>query len=258
MYTPKSSSLVHLSLRHPVIMVTVLSLALFLSFGKEPQPIITISFDNGYESIYTKALPILERYELPATLFVTTGNVEKEGYLKLEQLKALQEAGWEIGSYTVSSPSLVNISEANLHAELYLSRQALQGWGFPGDSFALPFGQANIRVWEYAKALYKVSRGYEPGLNKRPFPQHNLKSIVSMADTKIEEVKDWIDRCVEEKAWLVLVFHRIGEDGQHDNSSEEFLEEVCKYIKGKGKITVSSLSYAKQNDATVEELVQKP
>jgi len=71
--------------------VTVISLAIFLGLGKEPQPIITISFDDGYESTYNKALPILERYDLPATVFVITDNVEKEGYMKLEQLMVLQE-----------------------------------------------------------------------------------------------------------------------------------------------------------------------
>jgi len=251
MYIPKSSGLAHLSLRHPIIIVTVISLAIFLGLGKKPQPIITISFDDGYESTYTKALPILERYDLPATVFVITDDVGKEGYMKLKQLMVLQETGWEIGSRTAPHLYLPSIHEANLHAELYLSKQTLEEWGFPANSLAMAYEGASCegvdrKVWEYVKALYEVSRGCEPGLNERPFPQHNLKSIVSVADTKIEEVKDWIDRCVEEKAWLILTFHQIGEDGQHNNSSEEFLEEVCKYIKDKGVATVSSLSAEQQ------------
>ena len=43
---------------------------------------IAISFDDGFESFYNKALPILEKYNVPATVFITySGNTENEFWM---------------------------------------------------------------------------------------------------------------------------------------------------------------------------------
>ncbi|MDF1826291.1 MAG: polysaccharide deacetylase family protein [Verrucomicrobiales bacterium] len=38
---------------------------------------VCLTFDDGYLDVLTNALPLLEKYEIPATLFVTTGNLGK-------------------------------------------------------------------------------------------------------------------------------------------------------------------------------------
>ncbi|SEA83545.1 Polysaccharide deacetylase [Oribacterium sp. KHPX15] len=37
-----------------------------------------ITFDDGYSDSYTEALPILEKYQIPATVFVCMGNIDSE------------------------------------------------------------------------------------------------------------------------------------------------------------------------------------
>ena len=39
---------------------------------------IVITFDDGYKNVKTNAYPILEKYQLPFTIYVTTGPIEKE------------------------------------------------------------------------------------------------------------------------------------------------------------------------------------
>jgi len=41
------------------------------------RPMLCLSFDDGYRDNLTTALPILERYQTPATIFVTTGFVDR-------------------------------------------------------------------------------------------------------------------------------------------------------------------------------------
>lgn len=50
-----------------------------------PKNPAVITFDDGYKNNYTAALPILQKYRLPATIFVTPGYVDSENILPLDE-----------------------------------------------------------------------------------------------------------------------------------------------------------------------------
>lgn len=47
-----------------------------LESGGGPQPAVVVTFDDGYSDLYTQAMPILQRYEIPATIYLTVGAIE--------------------------------------------------------------------------------------------------------------------------------------------------------------------------------------
>lgn len=198
------------------------------------EPIISLNFDDGYLSTFTRAFPILKEYHLPATVFVITDKIGADGYMNLEQLKDLVVAGWEIGSHTVTHAELTKLSRVCVYGELCLSKKILETFGLKIDSFAVPFGAANREIWNYIRDHYLYSRDVSDALNPRPFDPHELKCFSLLESTKIEEVKKRIDECIKKEAWLILGFHQIGENGTYNNS-EKFLKEVCEYIKSKEK-----------------------
>jgi len=57
-----------------------------LSQGGPAEPVIAITFDDGYEDNYRNAFPILQRYGLPATIFLTTGSIDSRERPWFEQL----------------------------------------------------------------------------------------------------------------------------------------------------------------------------
>lgn len=54
--------------------------------GGPPEPVVALTFDDGYRDNYTHALPILQRYGAPATIFLTTGSIDSREPLWFEKL----------------------------------------------------------------------------------------------------------------------------------------------------------------------------
>jgi peptidoglycan/xylan/chitin deacetylase (PgdA/CDA1 family)/CelD/BcsL family acetyltransferase involved in cellulose biosynthesis len=52
----------------------------------EPETVVAITFDDGYQDNYRNAFPILQRYGLPATIFLTTGCLDTGEMLWFERL----------------------------------------------------------------------------------------------------------------------------------------------------------------------------
>ncbi len=48
---------------------------------KYRKPWVHLTFDDGYRNNLTTLLPVMEKYNIPFTVFVTTGLIEKQGYM---------------------------------------------------------------------------------------------------------------------------------------------------------------------------------
>ena len=51
-----------------------------------PNPVV-LTFDDGYKNNYTHAFPLLKKYKVPATIFVTTGFIDRTDYLWTDRLE---------------------------------------------------------------------------------------------------------------------------------------------------------------------------
>jgi peptidoglycan/xylan/chitin deacetylase (PgdA/CDA1 family) len=139
--------------------------------GDLPKRSLVVTFDDGYES-NLRAVPILEEFGFPATVFVVTEFVDSgrplswygiadsrdaltaHEYLPLgwDDLRGLQALGWEIGSHTVTHPLLTTLDGDALAAELLVSRSRICDVLGLCDSLAYPYGVADERVARAAQA----------------------------------------------------------------------------------------------------------
>ena len=81
-------------------------------------------------------------------------------HLDPEQLRALAERGWEVGSHSHTHPLLSRLSDAELRDELAVSRDILRSIVGTCDSISYPWGEVDARVVEASRrAGYAAGSG---------------------------------------------------------------------------------------------------
>ena len=117
-----------------------------------PKPIV-LSFDDGYRSDFTVALPVLRKQKWPAVLNLEVANLTPVWGTRPGMVKKLIDAGWEIDAHTLTHPDLTTVDSARLTQEVAGSRsQIRKRFGVPVDFFAYPSGKYNDAVIAAVKA----------------------------------------------------------------------------------------------------------
>ena len=116
---------------------------------------VSITIDDAYLSVYTKAWPILKRLKLPFTLFVSTDVIDNNfsNYMNWNQIRELVDHGVLIGSQTKSHPHLHRLSSKQILNEIeYSNKRFIEELGFKPKLFAYPYG-------EYDNKTIKIVEG---------------------------------------------------------------------------------------------------
>lgn len=208
------------------------------------EPIISITFDDGWKSIYENARPLLKKYGFTSTQYVISEfslNKAPE-YMTQKQLKKMAAEGSEIGSHSLRHCDLTGLSESDLAYDIENAKSSLEQSGFSAVSFAHPFGRYSEKTTEELASMYTYIRSSDLGFNDRYFDPHNIMVQSVEADTSNEMVASWVQQAKENNAWLVLLYHRFDENGGYSTSSEQF-ETHLKAIKDSG-VKVQTVSQA--------------
>lgn len=106
-----------------------------------PERPVAITFDDGYSDTYVAVASLLES-GLAATVYATTGQIDRPGHLSSHQLAELaRERAVELGAHTVHHPRLDELSRAEAADEIRISRSQLeQVIQARVDTFAYPHG----------------------------------------------------------------------------------------------------------------------
>jgi len=104
-----------------------------------------ITFDDGFRDNLTVALPLLEKFNLPMTLFVSAAFVGREGYLSPHELREIARHPLvTIGAHGLWHRHFTQLSTQDARAELLASRSLLQTITAQSiDFMAWPFGECN-------------------------------------------------------------------------------------------------------------------
>ncbi|MGZ9585594.1 polysaccharide deacetylase family protein [Paenibacillus marinisediminis] len=172
----------------------------FMTEGKDvPDNAVLLTFDDGYESFYTLAYPILKKYGYTATNFVMVAAVDnRTGVTKMtwDQMREMKQAGMSFYSHTYDShyyrainskgkegqmlthPLYIQAEKRVETEEEYKKRIATdlekaekrlrEELGNDSGVIAFPFGAANDDVFDELKSLHiELSFTIDPGLTSR-------------------------------------------------------------------------------------------
>lgn len=124
-----------------------------------PRPLV-LTFDDGDISVYTNAWPIMQKFGFIGVVYIVGNRLQADGYMNADQIRELTNAGWEVGSHSMSHADLTKAhskDQNTLTWETKQSRLDLEAAiGVPVRTFAYPFGLMDDAVGRAVK-----SAGYE-------------------------------------------------------------------------------------------------
>ena len=138
---------------------------------------------------------------------VVTDWIGTEDFLSADDVRGLQESGWEILSHTVAHPHLPRLSEPRIDEELRLSKKVLEGLGVRVHNLVYPYNQSSAEVERVARLYYRSARGGGYELNTPATNPYELRSFPYKHD--LADLKRTIDKAYAQRAWLIVYQHRV-------------------------------------------------
>src|SRR5271165_1155758 len=144
---------------------------------------IVLSFDNGYQSQYTQALPVLQRLGWVGDENIQlTGLPPSQGGLSQAQIRGLLSAGWELDTQGVSHADLITLDSQELRYQVAGARAVLkQRYHVPVNWFCYPSGHYDATVIAAVRAAgFSGSTTVVPGWahpSEDPYRLHRLRVL---------------------------------------------------------------------------------
>lgn len=192
-----------------------------LRYDVDGKPKVIITFDDGFQSVYDNAYPIMQNNGQNGVSFVITSYPDKfrdREYMDLIDITKLYNAGWDISSHTVSHSRLTAISQTSLENELNDSYDWLMTHNFNKSAIflAYPYGKYNYNVITSAKRKgYVFGKTTINGQRQAFFSTDDeyvnfqLKTMNIVNTTSVDTIKTYINDTIEQKSVLILTFHQI-------------------------------------------------
>ena len=209
---------------------------------------VSLTFDDARGSQIDVGMPILDRWGVKASFYVTISNVRE----RVDDWKRALADGHEIANHTASHPCSGNFRFSRHNAlEDYtlerMERELIDASdmidrlvGVRPTTFAYPCGQTWVgrgaQVQSYVPLVarhFRVGRGYPDEAPSHP-AVCDLARIngVGFDEMTPERAAAWIDQAVAEGGWLAFVGHDVGPRGRESQMVHaDTLEAVCRICR---------------------------
>ncbi|MGZ5548691.1 MAG: polysaccharide deacetylase family protein [Nitrososphaeraceae archaeon] len=103
---------------------------------------VILMFDRGYESIFSKAKPILDKFGFKASIFIACDYIENGEGMNWNQVRQLHTEGYDIQSHGLEHTRLTDLkSENEITSVISGGKECLQKNGFSPTVFQAPYNK---------------------------------------------------------------------------------------------------------------------
>jgi hypothetical protein len=104
-----------------------------------------IHLDDGFQSQYDYARPILEQYGLKGTYWIVCdyANSTRDGYMNWKQIDQLASDGQDIQNHGMTHVHLPELTDEQIATHVRDCKEMVMQHGSTGDAFAIPFNEGD-------------------------------------------------------------------------------------------------------------------
>lgn len=225
----------------PIYLVKVCS-------GKDNQPLIALTFDDGYSCWISEIMPVLKYYNLPASGYITNPDYRED--FTWAEVQQLYDAGWEIGWHTTKHISVDKVGWSELTSDFINCKALFKSHGLPPPvTFAYPHGRHDFRSVKVASEYFLASRTTHHGVNS-PHDVHKNPAHLKRynLERELAFLKKTIKKYYQQNMLIVFSCHTVGQIAEWQTKTDmtvEDFKELVKFLnqeKQNGHIDVVTLS----------------
>jgi peptidoglycan/xylan/chitin deacetylase (PgdA/CDA1 family) len=166
-----------------------------------PEQSLIMTFDDGFQTVYDQAFPVLRRYGMTATVFLTVGTRpvsdisqrlpahEGRCMVSWREVIEMQREGIDFGAHTLTHPDLTKVAPDRWEEEIVGSQRMIADiLGTDVPTFSYPHGRFNQRIHDIVRRHFQCACSVELNVVTLRSDPHTLERI----DAYYYLNRDWL------------------------------------------------------------------